>query len=358
MKVMLSLLLLAVILSSCQPADDDHRVQVLPNHTTLFTGSRMTIDYTIIIGHPLNTNQIQNITKIIDRVFHHIDSTYNKWNPESELSKLNRAKANRELELSPSLEKFLRETGKIIELSGGRFDPTIEPLQQLWKEKLEKGLIPTEDELNKLLPAIGWKNIHFGNGKFIKDHDQTQLDLGGIAKGLCIDILVEELNHQGWKDIYVEWGGEIKATGTHPEKRPWTIYISHLANTDPSKAIDFIELHDKAIATSGDYLQNWTIREKNSEGQHITITYFHIFDPHTGRPLVSTYNSIASASVVATTCTLADGLATAAMMFPTIEEAQEWAKSITERSPEITFWLISRDKSAILNSLPMPVPVP
>lgn len=328
-----------IILTACQssPSTPQHK-------TTLFTANVMTIDYRILIGDEVTAEKKKKIEKIINTTFAEINDIYNKWNPNSELSKLNRLKASVASPISPELEQFLYQTQKIVEISDGLFDPTIEPMQQLWKEKLAAGQTPSEPELEAIVPAIGWNRIHFGNGSFYKDHDLTSLDLGGIAKGYCVDLLVERLNGAGFPNVFVEWGGEIRTSGEHPDHRPWTIFISRLGDPDPEHAIAKLSLINQAIATSGDYLQQWSISADLSKKP---VTYFHIFDPRTHRPLQATDTSVASASVVAPTCMLADGLATVAMMFPTITEAQAWAEKVKAQHPEIEFWLVTREKIAL-----------
>lgn len=345
MKFWLYLIVSLALLASCQ-CQDKQKVAVQPDQTTVFTGTKMTIDYKIIVGQQLDAHQIRRVSTLIDAAFQEVDLVYNKWNPKSELSLLNNAKADVDIAISPKLENLLHQTDLIVSLSGGRFDPTIEPLQQLWKTKLETGAVPNAAELAEISPAIGWNKIHFGNGNFKKSHDKTKIDLGGIAKGYCVDLLIERLNQQDYPNVYVEWGGEIRTSGKHPQKRPWTIFISRLGDTDPSRAITTLALEDRAIATSGDYLQNWSVRWSSNEGKPATTTYFHIFDPKTLQPLTSSYTSIASASVAASKCAFADGLATAAMMFPSLAEAEDWAKKIGEQYPDITFWLISREQAS------------
>lgn len=295
----------------------------------------MTIDYRILIGEQLTPQRHAEVEQLLQHTFSVINDVYNKWNPNSELSKINRLKAHVKTPISPALEGFLLEIQKIVDISDGRFDPTIEPLQELWKTKLAQQIVPSEEEINAVLPAIGWHKIHFGNGLFYKDHDFTSIDLGGIAKGYCVDLLVNALNKAGYANVYVEWGGEIRASGKHPDDRPWHIFISRLGDTDPAHAIAHLDLIDLAIATSGDYLQKWNVSG---------TTYFHIFDPKAHRPLVSTSGSIASASVMASNCAMADGLATVAMMFSTVEEAEVWTNSVKEEYPDVVFWLYSREK--------------
>ncbi len=268
----------------------------------------------------------RNVQSLIDQTFNEVDQIYNYWNPYSEISLLNKLKKHEKKKISQKLKQFLEITEKIVLLTEGRFDPTIRPLQILWKNYLEKGIAPPQEEIAALLPAVGWDKIHFSDGFFRKDHDATSLDLGGIAKGYCVDLIAEKFSDAGFHDFYIEWGGEIYTNGKHPDDRPWRVFISKLGDPDPENAVAIVELHDEAIATSGDYHQNWMAGN---------VKYTHIIDPKTGAPLISDPEAIASASVVAPTCTLADGLATALMMPST---NMEWIEKLQTEFPSIRFW--------------------
>lgn len=334
-------LFLALIVSACQPSGSA-QIEVKQDGTTTFSGLAMTMSYNILIGQPLTPDQTAQVAGIIQQGFQDTDDIYNKWNPHSELSRLNKQKAGISTPLSPLLQRLFEEANAVVILSRGKFDPTIEPLQHLWKEKLNSGMIPDKQEIAAVAPAIGWKNISFDNGVFRKEHDLTQMDFGGIAKGLCIDLLIERLNEVGFSHVFIEWGGEIRASGNHPEGRPWTVYISRFGDSNPDHAIATLHLENQAVATSGDYLQNWTIR-KDDQQEKRTIIYFHIFDPETLQPLEATHLSVASASVVAPSCALADGLATIPLLFSSLEEATIWAEEIKEKFPDLSFWIVSRN---------------
>lgn len=293
----------------------------------------MTIDYRILVGSPVNSTQHDAIQTIIKDAFHEINTTYNKWNPDSELSRLNRLKKDEQAILSPQLYKFLQRTDKLVKLTDGRFDPTVEPLQQLWKNRLEAGQTPSEQEIIALAPSLGWDKIHFTDGIFYKTDNRTQLDLGGIAKGYCVDLITERLNAAGFYHLYVEWGGEIKTTGHHPESRPWRIYISKFGDTNPENAVDQFNLINQAIATSGDYYQYWVVDQK---------TYCHIFDPIKLRPLLVESGTVASASLVADDCMTADALAKVLMLFDSVEEAQQWIRKVQETYPRAGCWIVTR----------------
>jgi len=63
-----------------------------------------------------------------------------------------------------------------------------------------------------------------------------------------------------------------------------------------------LKLQDQALATSGDYRNFFEVNGKR---------YSHVIDPRSGYPVS---NGVISVSIIAGTCTLADGLATAVMV--------------------------------------------
>ncbi|MEC7839552.1 MAG: FAD:protein FMN transferase [Chlamydiota bacterium] len=291
------------------------------------------MSYKVIIGKNLDNQKRSEVNRIIDMTFEEVDKVYNNWNPESELSHLNNAKANVWIKLSPKLESLLLFTEKLVKATKGLYDPTVSPAHQLWKSSLCKGIVPSPEKIQSVAETVGWNNLIFKEGSVQKKHSLMSIDLGGIAKGYCVDLLVERLNLAGFNDVFVEWGGEIRASGRHPENRSWQIYISNLEDTDPLHAIDTVSLDNQSIATSGDYLQQWNI-----DG---TI-YTHVMNPITLKPIIVCDNNICSATVKAPSCAFADALATACMLFDSPEEASSWAKELQKDDPSIQFWFVQR----------------
>jgi thiamine biosynthesis lipoprotein len=305
----------------------------VPPPVTIFANTQMTMQYRVLIGDSLNPNDKKAVQSIIEAVFTKINKIYNNWNPESELSFLNNLKSGVKYPISKELANFLQKTESIVHISESKFDPSIAPLLKLWKEKLKNKLIPSSNEINLVAEAVGWNHFHIYDGLFWKDHDFSSLDLGGIVKGYAIDLIVEGLNSVGYANVFVEWGGEMRASGTHPEGRPWQVCVSKLGNSHSQVAV--ISLNDVAVASSGDYFQNWTVGG---------VTYFHIIDPIKHTPLIATYDSICSVSVTAPTCMLADALATTAMLFPTVDESKKWLQKMKEHFPSIKYWIMTRSK--------------
>lgn len=299
---------------------------------THFGGSAMTMRYHVVVGGELSPQERDHVQKAIDDTFYLIHQTFNRFNPQSELAKLNRLPAGQKQILSNELTTLLTLTNEMTNQTQGKFDPTVWTVQRLWKEAFEKKELPNSQDLKPFESAVGWHFVHLQDQFFWKEWDLTALDLSGIAKGHGIDLITRALNELGYPDVFVEWGGEIKATGQHPEERPWTIAIAPPFERDLDHILDVVPLNNQGVATSGDYLQYWEIGDE---------VYTHIFNPLTKKPLKKSEGEIVSVTVCAPTCAMADALATAAMTFPTVEQAKSWAG----RFEEATFWVFSRDLS-------------
>lgn len=293
----------------------------------------MSIAYRVLVGSPLGVDGQRSCQEIIDAVFDEIDAVYNEWNPDSEISQLNQADAATPIPLSDGLEGLFTSVDDIVRLSGGKFDPTVEPLIRLWRENLEGGRIPSDADCAFIADSVGWDKIHHEDGLFSKDCDRTQISLSAIAKGLCVDMISERLTEAGYRDTFVEWGGEIRSHGHHPEGRPWRVLVT--SDGSPSHATKVVDLVDQAIATSGVCHQQWHVEDS----AHNTKTFTHIIDPTMQRPLEVGEGNIVSATVIAPTCALADSIATAAMLFPSVADAAQWVQELQQTHPQIQIWL-------------------
>jgi FAD:protein FMN transferase len=303
----------------------------------------MTIPYLITIGEALSNKKKKEVEEIIHKTFMETDTIYNNWNPNSELSTLNALPALQKQELSEELQTLFTLITTLHKVTKGRFDPTISPLKKLWISALEKGEKPLFEDIQATLEYCGWEHITIEENIFYKDNDLTSIDVGGVAKGLCIDFLVTNLNKNGYLNVLVDWGAELKASGKHPEQRPWTIAIRD--PQEQGKALVHTPLIEKAIATSGDYMQQWVIEVDPGSYQ----TYSHIIDPKTGYPISN--QVIKSGSVLASSCAFADGLATATLLFETVEKTEQWIDQLKVEYPELKFWLIYKKNNSSLEIL-------
>ncbi len=122
------------------------------------------------------------------------------------------------------------------------------------------------------------------------------LDLNAVAKGLAIDLAVQEL--QGYADLCIEAGGDLYVKGNKASGEKWHIGIQH-PRAEGLLTRTF-HLSGVAVCTSGDY-------ERRTQGAD---DRGHILDARTRQPVTD----LASVTVVAPTAMAADGISTAAMV--------------------------------------------
>lgn len=313
--------------------------------TTTFSDTRMCIRYKVVVGEHLPTNEAAAVQSAIDTVFAEVDTIYNQWNPDSEVSRINHADANAEIAVSDELATFLLEVERGVALSRGLFDPTVEPLVTAWKGALERGMRLSDARIAEACKGIGWHRLSRGEGTVTKGVAQLQLNFDGVAKGYAVDRIVDEVSALGITSLYVEWGGEIRVTGDHPDQRPWRVMVTGIDGVAGAEHLEVVDLIDEAIATSGDYYQQWCVTAKDGSGDEDAI-YTHIVNPVTGQALQVQAGGVASATVIAPTCALADALATTCMLFESGEEARQWAVEVQERMEGIRIWIVTREEKS------------
>jgi thiamine biosynthesis lipoprotein len=292
-----------------------------PHSETLkFRGIAMTIPFEVQTEESVST---EDVSHVIRETFAYVDLHYNKFNPNSELSTINQSKAGIPLPLSEGLYTLLKETDSVWKLTHGYFDPTVEPAHKLWKEAVSQGKLPSHDELKNL--SIGWDKVHLNRQSIVKGSDTLEIDLGGIAKGYAVDLLYERLKAANVRHLYVEWGGEIRVSKEHPDKRPWKIALNSSSH--------YVELSDQACATSGDYEQFWVV-----DG----TAYFHILNPKTLELLQKQGELGKNRTVIAPTCTLADGIATTLFFFEG-NELEDYVKELKDSMPSLKFIMLKNE---------------
>ncbi len=227
-----------------------------------------------------------------------LSSMLSTYVADSPLSNLNRRGVVHNA--PPELLEVLRMSRELSELTDGAFDPTVLPLLGLYRRFKQSGTLPDRSVIEEKLQLVDYRYILIEDPATIRLARQgTGITLDGIAKGYIVDQGVAALQASGVTDAYVEAGGDLMVIGRRQDGQAWHIGIRN-PRSDNLQHMDTIDLSDRAIATSGDYLQYFTDDR----------TAHHIIDPRTGfSPL-----QIASSSILAPTVARADGLATATMV--------------------------------------------
>ncbi len=212
------------------------------------------------------------------------------------------------LKAATTAVRISRETALVLgealgwaEASRGAFDPCLGRAVALW-DVGHRHVRPDARQVEALAGRRLYRALELADADgepVVRFHDpDVAIDLGGIAKGYGVDRAVEALRSYGIYNGLVNVGGDLYALGHSEDGDPWKVGVRD--PDDPAAIIETIEVSDRALATSGDYIQYF---------QHAGRRYHHMLDPRTGEPRRSTMRSI---TVVADRCMAADAAGTAA----------------------------------------------
>jgi len=243
----------------------------------------------------------------VEACLEQVNQSMSTFRPDSEISRFNALRAaDTPLAISADFLSVMRTAQEIYRLTDGAWDGTVDPLVNLWGFGKDGPLrrLPTAEAVERARQAVGFDLIAIdAGGRLSKRRPEVTVDLASIAKGYGVDQVAAVLAAMGFKNYLVEIGGEVYGAGTRPDGTPWRVGINRPEATAGLDAVyKVVRLDHRALATSGDYRNFYQV-----EGQR----YSHIIDPRTGVPIA---NQVVSASVVASDCTRADGLATGLMV--------------------------------------------
>ncbi len=226
------------------------------------------------------------------------------FNPTSLLSRINRGETD---SLDHHLAYNMNLARSIGESYDTRYDITVKPLTDAWGFAAKSAT--NKPNIDSLLQFVGYDKWELAEKRVIRHDPRVQFDLNSIAKGYTVDMAAEMLETLGSTNYIVEIGGEIRCRGVNAKGNTWRVGIDSPedGNMSPGESmITTIALHDKSLATSGNYRRFYI----DESGRKIV----HTIDPGTG---YSTTSRLLSATVVAENCATADALAT---MFMSVGE--------------------------------------
>lgn len=224
------------------------------------------------------------------------------WEPQSDLSRYNRAPAGQWMMLPEMTRTVLDAALSVAAASGGAFDPTVGPLVALWGFGAHAGprCPPDAPTLALTRQRCGWQRVTC-NAHGVLQPGGVELDFSAIAKGFAVDDVARWLQAQQVQAALVEVGGELHGYGAKPDGDPWRVLVESAPEADARTAAPprVITLDGSAVATSGDRWHQYL-----GDAERLS----HSLDPRSGRPV---QRAAAAVTVVARTAMLADAWATA-----------------------------------------------
>lgn len=263
-------------------------------------GTVVTID---VVGHDASARARRTRDHAVARAygwFERVEAVCSRFDARSELRRLCSTHGV-DVEVSPMLFEAVRFALAVAEETDGAFDPTIGAQMEARgfdRDYRDGAVVRTGVSADS---AVSFRDVVLNDAaRSIRLERALVLDLGAIAKGLAIDMAVQEL--RPLTNFVVDAGGDLYCAGHNAQQHPWTIGIRH--PRDPRVLLTRVTLTDAALCTSGDYERRVPDSMPDATGEH------HLLDPRTGE----SPREVISASVIAPTAMVADALGTAALV--------------------------------------------
>lgn len=239
-------------------------------------------------------NHIDNAVQEIKR----IEKLLTTFSNDSQTSLINENAGIRPVKVDREVYELIERSTAISKITQGAFDITYGSIDKsLWNFDKSMTKLPSKEDALKMVHLINYNNIILDPEKltvYLKEKGM-RIGFGGIGKGYAAEKAKALLLKQNVKSGIINASGDLTAWGLQPDGKPWRIGIS---NPDrPQDIFSYIDISEKAVATSGNYEKFIMIDGKK---------YSHTIDPKTGLPI----SGIKSVTVISPNAEFADAMAT------------------------------------------------
>jgi thiamine biosynthesis lipoprotein len=236
--------------------------------------------------------EAKDLLSAVENEIRRLESLFSLREPGSAIARLNAAGFLRNP--PPDFLRLLSQVDWMHTVSGGLFDPTIQPLWALYAQT--KG-VPEAAELAATRALLGWSSVQVSAHEVKLKTAGAALSLNGIAQGYITDRIADFLIAEDIQNALIKLG-ELRLLGHGNDGLPWRI---GLADSEGSEPDTYLRLSDKAVATSAVY------------GTTFDGSVSHILNPLTGGPasprwrrVTAVHNSAAACDAISTAAVLMD----------------------------------------------------
>ncbi|HRE25875.1 MAG TPA: FAD:protein FMN transferase [Anaerolineales bacterium] len=204
----------------------------------------------------------------------------------------------------------------------GAFDVSVKPVLDAYQAGIA--------DVSGLRGLVDYRQIGVSEGAIRLNRPGMALTLDGLAKGRVVDGAVDALRDHGFAHVFVEAGGDLRASSADRGSNPWQVGIQ-APRADAGSLAHRFSVIDGSVATSGDYLNAFTADR----------SLHHVLDPRTLR----SPEALASATTLASTAMAADALSTALLVLGPTK-----GLALVQDLPGVEALLITKDGQRLFSS--------
>ena len=303
----------------------------LDNGGIVFKSQRvlMGTEFKVTIWAPEDKSQIA--LQALGEVFEELaglEKRISSWMPDSETTRINSNAGQKAVPVGSELKQLLSRSLHWSRKTDGAFDVSGGPLFELWEQARERGVLPSQEEVDACRALTGYRHIELTGGSVRLEQVGMELGFGAIGKGFAADRAAAFLESKELSNFIVDAGGDLLVRGRRGD-RSWNVAVRHPRSAE---FLARLENDNCAIATSGDYERYFVIN-----GQR----YSHMLDLRTGWPA----GHLNSVTVITRSAADADALATALFVMDASR-----SMDLVESLPDVEALLVDENGKVALST--------
>lgn len=207
---------------------------------------------------------------------------------------------------------LLKTALSYCDMTEGRIDITIEPVNRLWDfhadslaaddpNMPETDRIPPKETLTEAVSHVDYHNLIIDGRTVTLRDPQGSVSLGFIAKGYIADKMKEYLLSQNVESAIINLGGNLLAVGSKPDGSPFQFGIQSPFDGHGA-VIAVLPVSDISAVSSGVY-ERYFYQDD--------VLYHHILNPDDGYPI---QNDLLGVTILSESSMMGDALSTTAFV--------------------------------------------
>jgi thiamine biosynthesis lipoprotein len=314
-NLIIIILVPALLLTGCRP-DQNNRYQKFSD--SFFNTFDTLINITAYVQSEQEFNDYFEKAKARFEKLHRLFDIYNEYEGINNLRTVNKNAGIRPVKVDRELIDLILFAKEWYHNTEGRVNVAMGPVLEIWHRYRQQGLddpssaeLPPGDELEEASRNTDIDRVIVDTDEgtvYLKDEGMS-LDVGAVAKGFAVEIVVKELMEAGLESGIINAGGNIRIIGRPLDgiRERWGIGIQDpekfIVSEDGDNLLDILYINDASVVSSGDYQRYYVVDDE---------IVHHLIDPDTLMPGV--HNK--AVTVVTGDSGLADILSTAVFLMP------------------------------------------
>lgn len=327
MKRKIYIILVLIVVASLSGCNRGPQYQ---RYSSRFFGSFDTV--TQVIGYAQSEEEFSDYISIIQEKMTELHTLFDIYNSYEGINNLKTINDNAGIEpvvVDDRIIDLILLSKEWYSLTDGKMNIAMGPVLTIWSHYREEAEFDPENAAIPPMEDLQAANVYTDIDKVIVDTDsntvyleepEMRLDVGAVAKGYAVELVVEEIQEEGFNSGLISAGGNVRTFGKPLDniRERWGIGIQNpdesIFDDSEESSLETIFVRDQSVVSSGDYQRNYMV-----DGERI----HHLIDPDTLMP----GDHFRAISVVTEDSAIADILSTAIFLMSQ-EEGMDLMESL------------------------------